>query len=166
MRTDLVIRECTTCDKKVPRKRSTPDKNTFCTKRCEAGYKNNGRIISCSFCSLGVYKSASELSKTTSGNRFCSRSCSVSFNNNKYRSGKNHPNYTGGAGSYRERALSHYGNKCSNRSCPLTEAKIDILVRMLDVDHIDGNRGNNDISNLQVLCVWCHAEKTRLPGYS
>jgi hypothetical protein len=33
---------------------------------------------------------------------------------------------------------------------------------MLDVDHIDGNRTNHDLSNLQVLCVWDHACKTRL----
>lgn len=32
----------------------------------------------------------------------------------------------------------------------------------LDVDHIDGNRENNDISNLQTLCSNCHRLKTRL----
>lgn len=30
----------------------------------------------------------------------------------------------------------------------------------LDVDHIDGNRHNNDISNLQTLCANCHRLKT------
>ena len=30
----------------------------------------------------------------------------------------------------------------------------------LDVDHIDGNHGNNDISNLQTLCANCHRAKT------
>ena len=30
----------------------------------------------------------------------------------------------------------------------------------LDVDHIDGNRGNNAISNLQTLCANCHRLKT------
>ena len=32
----------------------------------------------------------------------------------------------------------------------------------LDVDHIDGNRENNDISNLQTLCANCHRLKTYL----
>lgn len=30
----------------------------------------------------------------------------------------------------------------------------------LDVDHIDGNNNNNDISNLQTLCANCHRLKT------
>jgi 5-methylcytosine-specific restriction endonuclease McrA len=32
----------------------------------------------------------------------------------------------------------------------------------LDVDHIDGNRKNNDPSNLQTLCSNCHRLKTYL----
>ena len=30
----------------------------------------------------------------------------------------------------------------------------------LDVDHIDGNHNNNDLSNLQTLCSNCHRLKT------
>lgn len=30
----------------------------------------------------------------------------------------------------------------------------------LDVDHIDGNNKNNDLSNLQTLCANCHRLKT------
>jgi len=32
----------------------------------------------------------------------------------------------------------------------------------LDVDHIDGNRTNNDLQNLQILCSNCHRLKTYL----
>lgn len=31
----------------------------------------------------------------------------------------------------------------------------------LDVDHIDGNHDNNDISNLKTLCANCHRLKTQ-----
>jgi hypothetical protein len=32
----------------------------------------------------------------------------------------------------------------------------------LDVDHIDGNHANNDVSNLQTLCANCHRLKTQV----
>jgi len=32
----------------------------------------------------------------------------------------------------------------------------------LDVDHIDGNHKNNDVTNLQTLCANCHRLKTQL----
>ena len=32
----------------------------------------------------------------------------------------------------------------------------------LDIDHIDGNRDNNDRSNIQTLCANCHRLKTIL----
>ena len=34
----------------------------------------------------------------------------------------------------------------------------------LDVDHIDGNHGNNAPVNLQTLCKNCHSLKTHAPG--
>lgn len=42
--------------------------------------------------------------------------------------------------------------------------KCNICNRLLDVvdyDHIDGNRSNNDVSNCQALCPNCHAKKSR-----
>ena len=32
----------------------------------------------------------------------------------------------------------------------------------LDVDHIDGNRKNNNLENLQTLCANCHRLKTQI----
>ncbi len=32
----------------------------------------------------------------------------------------------------------------------------------LDVDHIDGNRHNHELSNLQTLCANCHRIKTHI----
>jgi 5-methylcytosine-specific restriction endonuclease McrA len=39
---------------------------------------------------------------------------------------------------------------------------IPVNLCQLDVDHIDGNHHNNDISNLQTLCANCHRLKTFL----
>lgn len=35
-------------------------------------------------------------------------------------------------------------------------------ISQLDVDHIDGNRKNNDLSNLKTLCANCHRLKTAI----
>lgn len=43
-----------------------------------------------------------------------------------------------------------------------TELQDRIKSSMLEVDHIDGDRNNNHPSNLQTLCRFCHAEKTRI----
>ena len=32
----------------------------------------------------------------------------------------------------------------------------------LDVDHVDGNHANNDVSNLMTLCANCHRLKTQM----
>ena len=37
-----------------------------------------------------------------------------------------------------------------------------VHIVQLDVDHIDGNHANNDLSNLQTLCANCHRLKTQM----
>lgn len=39
---------------------------------------------------------------------------------------------------------------------------VPIHICQLDVDHIDGNKSNSDINNLQILCANCHRLKTRI----
>lgn len=50
----------------------------------------------------------------------------------------------------------HKNNECS--ICGF----IPVHKCQLDVDHIDGNKQNNNINNLQTLCANCHRLKTHL----
>lgn len=163
MRKDLVIKECYSCGVTVKRRRSQSYTNVFCSSNCQAKQQRTGHIINCHTCKKEVYKSKSDLKKSKSGNYFCTRTCAT-ISKNTGRVGPKHPSYTHGTGTYRTYALSYYPHECNNSSCPVRGAGIPIPTKMLDVDHIDSNRSNNNISNLQVLCVWCHAEKTRLTG--
>lgn len=99
--------------------------------------------------------------KTQIGNKEERQTCSYACSNTYFRSWDDHPNFKESARTYRKHALFHYGEKCSNPDCELTKAGISIPTILLDVDHVDSNRGNNAIENLQVLCVYCHAKKTR-----
>ena len=39
-----------------------------------------------------------------------------------------------------------------------------VHISQLDVDHVDGDRFNNDPANLRTLCANCHRLKTHLSG--
>lgn len=73
--------------------------------------------------------------------------------NSKYRCGTVHKaNNNRFAYPYRE----YKKDKCEH--CGF----IPVHISQLDVDHIDGNRSNNDPANLQTLCANCHRLKTFL----
>ena len=77
------------------------------------------------------------------------------------------------AGRYRCKSV--YKRSQNQRLYPYTVHKKDkckhcgfipVHMSQLDVDHIDGNRNNNDPANLQTLCANCHRLKTHLSGDS
>ncbi|KKM82780.1 hypothetical protein LCGC14_1316190, partial [marine sediment metagenome] len=63
-----------------------------------------------------------------------------------------HPNhYNGGVSIYRSAAFRTYEPKCD-------KCGYDKHIPVMVVHHIDHNRDNNDVSNLQILCRNCHIE--------
>lgn len=127
-----------------------------CSRECQRLKQSTGEENPCGYCGEVIYRHKTALKRSKSGNAFCNRSCATSFNN-QFKVGENHPGYKGGSSTYRQRALDVHGASCSNQDCPFN----NVEVKMLDVHHLDKNRKNNSINNLQVLCVWCHALETR-----
>ena len=95
--------------------------------------------------------------------RFCSDKCRHCYNVTKSRVkhgklskpgigsgnnqiGTNNHAYKDGIGCFRRIAFEYYEKKCNR--CAKTE--------MLLVHHIDENRHNNKVSNLEILCKKCH----------
>lgn len=165
-KSEMVVTTCGTCEKEIQKKvvsvRRSKSGKVFCSKSCSAKHRRSFRVtsvtVNCFTCGKEVLRQASQKRRSKSGKSFCSQSCS-NANNNRSRIGTKHPNWNDGITTYRAKALQRFGHCCANVDCPFKNVKIP--VQMLDVDHIDSNRRNNDIFNLQVLCVWCHALKTR-----
>lgn len=66
---------------------------------------------------------------------------------------ENNPRWKGGKCAYKNMALKHYGNSC------MLCGKEDKRPKMIHVHHKDGNRNNNNLCNLEVLCSKCHRSK-------
>jgi len=145
----MPIKNCEVCQKEYTASKHALPKRRACSVDCGHKLRNKHITVTCAQCSTPFSIRARRLKLSKSGLVFCSRLC-------KERASSYGGHLERGTGkySYRERALSEYGSSCN--SCGY-----DTDARMLDVDHVDSDRGNNKISNLRVLCVWCHALKTR-----
>ena len=114
-----------------------------------------GIEVICSQCGIRFSKRLSECRKSRHGKFFCSRLCKDNGQSLEGLCPEIRPShYDTGKHSYRRRAFKKYGKICSR--CGYGEHE-----RMLDVHHKDKNRAHNQITNLEVLCVWCHALETR-----
>lgn len=122
----------------------------YCSRSCMGKDRKKYIITECSECKKEIDKPLNQLKRSKSGEVFCSRSCACIYNNKNLRQGVNHPNYVNGNGSYREIALRELGAKCF--MCNYSNKPA------LEVHHKDGNRENNKIENLIVLCPNHHRE--------
>ncbi len=121
----------------------------YCSILCRSEANKNGKIVNCHRCTKEVYRSKKDQSRSKSGKYFCNKSCQTLWRNSEAYTADNHPNWTGGLYSYRDRLKrSEVTQEC--RKCKTTDERI------LAVHHKDKNRENNDLSNLIWLCHNCH----------
>jgi hypothetical protein len=146
---------CGQCQKEIYRPKNRLKNKNYCSVDCSRLSRRKRVKLICSFCHIDFERAINKAAMTIKGYYFCSRICKDSAQRVGGILAIQPTNYKDGVRSYRSRALRIYGEIC--KSCRYNKD-----VRMLDVDHIDGNRKNSKIENLMVLCVWCHAYKTRL----
>ena len=137
---------CAFCSKETIQRIWNNRQNKFCSPKCVHESRKERYNKQCLLCNRLF-----EVIKSNKKAIFCSRVCKE-----KAYSGENHHNWKGG--SYRQKAIDKYGFVCAKgKDCQLKN--IELPKFLFEVDHIDLDRDNNNIENLQVLCVWCHRLK-------
>lgn len=154
----MIKLNCPHCNKEFERQRKYYNyalkhrNKLYCSSLCFNLAKSRSKQCECKNCSKKIIKALSSISGSKSGNVFCSRSCATSHNNKIYKVGKDHPNYQNGIGSYRKLLKLEKCNRCGYAQ----------HVEILEIHHIDKNRKNNAIENLEVLCPNCHRTEHKL----
>lgn len=120
---------------------------------CSQDRLNKDKVeLTCAYCGKKFLRSKSNVTKSKSGQHFCCREHKDLAQ--RIDSGDKfdviRPSHYGtGSYNYRDKAFKEYEHKCS--VCGYDEDE-----RILQVHHIDGNRDNNALDNLIILCPNCH----------
>ena len=145
---------CSQCGKLFTTEYKFRNQRKFCSITCGIRFRKPRITLQCAQCGISFNRPASDTSRSKSNLHFCSRNCKIAAQRIGGIKEIQPKHYGTGLSYYRSMAIRAYGSIC-------TKCGYSKDIRMLDVDHIDSNRSNNQLSNLQVLCIWCHALKTR-----
>lgn len=146
---------CKACGNIYYSRRSSIHNSEFCSRECQISSHYSIQI--CKNCGREFKKKNGSLKSSKNQIYFCSRKCKDEAQKITGNCPEIRPSHYGNLNSnrsYRVLAFRTFGKKC--KRCGYDE-----IEKMLDVHHKDGNRNNNNIENLEVLCVWCHAIETR-----
>lgn len=129
----------------------------YCSITCRGKAIAQDIEYDCAQCGKKFISNKSRVLNSKSGLLFCSRVCKDVAQRIGGINEIMPPHYGNGKGAhdYQTRAKSFYGNVCSE--CGIADVWNNKPI-ILDVHHIDGNRQNNDIVNLKVLCPNCHRQ--------
>lgn len=149
-----LIKQCLRCKKEFTAliKEHKRGYAKYCSKSCAAKSNKKPKIPNacCDWCYKPFYRPTKKLTNTKSGLHFCSRKCKDSAQRLDGISLLHPPHYSSGNfAKYRRYALSSLDHECNR--CGYSD-HVEILI----VHHIDRNRRNNKLSNLEILCPNCH----------
>lgn len=120
----------------------------FCSRTCHNQHVLDNRKGVCDSC-------GDRFSRRNEDQKYCSRSCSNKGRTGITYDGLNYKNKAAGAAIRRAKVIHTYGPNCS--LCGL-EPVWQGRPLVHQVDHIDGNNKNHEISNLRLLCPNCHTQ--------
>jgi len=153
-------KNCLNCDSefKAEVRYLTRGHAKFCSRTCSATHNGNKQKrkpnVKCAYCDKLFHKSKSSQEGSKSGLFFCCRK---------------HKDAAQRIGGIEEIMPSHYGTSdkpsfnyrklaFANHPHKCNRCLYDRFPQALVVHHIDHNRENNELNNLEILCPTCHWE--------
>lgn len=143
--------KCKICNKKFYARPSFLKRGwgLYCSRICHHwGMIKPRRRFSCFTCGKDVFIVHSKIQKSKSGKFFCDKSCQTRWRNKVF-SGVRNKNWKDGSQIYRRKLL----NSQKIKRCVLCRQH---NLRVLAVHHVDQNRKNQKLENLEWLCHNCH----------
>ena len=144
-----LLKVCQYCERNFCVRKANVLVSNTCSNFCSGKLSQvECKKIECAWCKLNILRRESRLKKSKSGLYFCDRKCKEKAQEIGGLKQMQLAHYKDGASSYSERAFKFYGLKCFD--CEVN------FKPLLSVHHIDGDRENGDISNLEVVCMNHH----------
>lgn len=143
--------KCPVCSIEYTRQKRQLNSLLTCGPSCTNVLKGSAVIASCAHCENKIRKSKSDIAASKSGLVFCNRECKEAGQKYIKEIQPEHYNTGSGVSSYRKKALDSYAHMCVE--CGFSN------IKALQVHHIDKNRDNNALENLEILCANCHLIK-------
>lgn len=143
-------KNCLHCDRTFAiRKISTITETNFCSHFCRGIHKKTEINVDCAFCSNTISRKKSVVDKSKNQKFFCNKICKDKGQSVDGGVPEIQPaHYKTGKSAYMRKAFGFYKNECVD--CGL---KIKAL---LQVHHIDGDRDNANMDNLEIVCLTHH----------
>lgn len=121
------------------------DTKKYCGRVCAQKARRVERLkLNCASCNKEFFRTEKRLQLSKKGFNFCDRKCKEKAQQIGGIEEIQPSHYGDGTPTYAERAFRFYGEKCTD--CEVT------FKPLLEVHHIDGNRDNGSIDNLEVVC--------------
>lgn len=146
----LFSKKCIVCGNEFWTPKHMFLKRKSCSRKC--GKKSRSIRITCAWCKKEIWRAPCKIKKFM----FCSRDCkelAQSIEGGEAFSTMRPYHYKDGLSAYQKRAKKVYGKKCNRCGYSKNEAA-------LQAHHVDYDRSNNSIENLEILCANCHAIET------
>jgi hypothetical protein len=147
----LYEKSCIICNESFWLPKHRYENQQTCSARCRGKLITNCRpTFTCSYCGKSSTRAANKLNNSRHGHNFCNRKCKEAAQRLDGNCPDIRPKHYGnGNGEYTYR---HERLKIADK-CGCGETRRFILA----VHHRDGNRKNNNPSNLETVCFNCHA---------